>query len=317
MALTVSVIVPTFRRPDSLKECLEVLLNQEYVPLEVVIIDNDPGRTAQTVVKQFNRQFGDRGIGMCYVTTRKNSIPIARNLGVKLTTGDIVLFMDDDFILEKDYVSEIIKVYEMNPQALGVQGYAIENWCPPNLYRRIFYLHRLEHNKCQVMPSIYSAYPLELKSVMNCEWMGGFNSSFRRSVLEEFHHDEKLMKYSLGEDLDASFRIFKERPGTLFITPFARGIHKIAPGGRMNGKERVYMQEVYSLYLFYKLFTPTLKNRGVYLWSRFGLLLQMFNGCTLGALRQARLRVSAYAYCLMHAEEIKRGDLEFFNSTLS
>lgn len=52
------------------------------------------------------------GIVLRYLSSRKNSLPFARNLGVRESRGDIVLFLGDDVVLDGGYLDEIRKVSE-------------------------------------------------------------------------------------------------------------------------------------------------------------------------------------------------------------
>ena len=320
--MRISVVIATYNRPHDLEMCLDSVLAQTVLPLEILIVDNDLGNPVDGLVRERRPDFADRGAVLRYLPSSKNSLTAARNLGGKQTSGDIVLFLDDDVVLDKDYIHEILGVYAANPNILGVQGYIVPDQAQRmrNSVYRLFYWYHLERNRCRALPSVSATYPLALDGVMPCEWLSGANHSYRRSVLDEFDYDEQLIKYSDGEDLKFSYRVFCRYPGSLFITPFAKLVHNTSIEGRALGRELVYMQEIYGLYLFFKLFAPTLKNRLIYLWSRVGRLILILVSAmikqTPGSIAELRHRVSAYYICLRRSGEIKRGDLEFFNSTL-
>jgi len=79
--------------------------------------------------------------------------------------------------------------------------------------------------------------PIILSKIINCEWLSGSNMALKRNVLNEFRFDENLTKYSFGEDKLLSHSIFQKYPNSLFITPYAKIIHKVSEGGRMEDKE--------------------------------------------------------------------------------
>ena len=224
--------------------------------------------------------------------------------------------MDDDIILEATYLREILKVYEMKPDALGVQGYMLDDSERPNFWRKIFFQPYFESGTCRVFPSIRSTYPLAPDTLISCERLAGGNSAYRRSILAEFPFDESLLKYSFGEDLDQSYRVFKRYPGSLWLTPFARSIHKASPVGRATSQEHIYIREVYGLYLFYKLFVPTPYNQCVYWWSFLGRLLGQIKHPSRAAYDELAHMLGALGFCLRHLREIQCGSLESFNRTL-
>jgi GT2 family glycosyltransferase len=320
--LKVSVVIPTYNRPHDLSACFDSLLTQTILPLEVAVVDNGTEMASKALVDEREKEFADRGIALRYVRNDRNSLTAARNVGSRLSSGDIVLFLDDDVILDRDYIQEIIRVYEMNPNALGVQGYMAheEGRGMRDFFHRLFFWYHLERDRCRVLPSVSATYPLSLGKVIECQWLSGANQSYRRGILEEFQYDERLLKYAEGEDLEFSYRVFKKYPGSLFITPFARLIHNTSMQGRALGRELVYMREVYGLYLFFKLFDPGLKSKLIYLWSRIGRLVLTLARAGLkrppGISAELRYLLGAYYLCLRHLREVKGGDLEFFNRTL-
>jgi glucosyl-dolichyl phosphate glucuronosyltransferase len=167
------------------------------------------------------------------------------------------------------------------------------------------------------MPSVAQTYPFPLTHPIRCEWLTGCNFAFHRAIFAEFSYDEKLRKYSFGEDLDLSYRVFQRYRQALFLVPQARGQHKVSVTSRSAGQEYYSMREVYRLYLFYKLFQPTIKNQWVYGWSQLGRFLE----AVLLAFRERTfsnlsLLLHAYGYSLRNMAKIKRGELEFFNHQL-
>jgi len=320
--MQVSIIIPTYNRPKDLAECLDSISNQAYLPFEVLIIDNGNVAETKKFVKKNLSKFGKRNISLSYIKNDKeNSLTLARNIGARNARGDIVLFLDDDVILDKDYLKEILKVYEEQPDALGVQGFIEQEKVSKirNIIYKIFFLYHLERNCCRALPSGSVTYPYELGRTVSCQWLSGA-SSYRKQILKEFKFDEKLKKYSDGEDLEFSYRVFRKYQNSLYITPYAKMIHKTAFSGRALGKELINMREVYGLYIFYKFFNHTIRDRFIYIWSRIGRFLITLVRVAIrrptGGLLELIYLVGAYYLCLRHLGDIKQGKLEFFNQTL-
>lgn len=317
-----SIVISTYNRPGDLDACLASLLVQTAPPQEVVVVDNHPGCAARAVVEARTTAFARLGIAVRYLPSGANSLTAARNLGVRASSGNIVLFLDDDVVLDRAYVQEVLAVYEARPEALGVQGYIAEpNRGARDLLHRLFFWYHLEPNRCRVLPSVSATYPAGLNRVIPCQWLSGANHSYRRAVFVDFQYDERLVKYSDGEDLEFSYRVHRRHPGSLFITPFARLVHKTSRDGRAASRELTYMREVYGAYLFFKLFEPTWTNRLIYVWSRVGrfvlTLARVAAKRPRGGLAELRDLVGAYVLCLRRLRDLKRGDLRFFNETLT
>ncbi|KAF5437693.1 Glycosyltransferase, GT2 family, partial [Candidatus Methanophagaceae archaeon] len=244
------------------------------------------------------------------------------NVGIENATGDIILFLDSDVVLDKDYIKEIVKVYEMYPDALGVQGYItnIKYSTVMNAINKFFFFNFLEKTKCRILPSGFPTYPYTLKQIVFCQWLSGTNQSYKKSVFKEYRYDENLRKYSLSEDVDMSYRIFKTHFNSLLIVPYATLIHKHSKEGRIPKKQMVYMKQIYPLYFFYKNIDQNVKNKVIFLWSRIGYLLCNFGLFLLKPSKTKWLKwkyiICAYVSCIRHLREIKRGDLDFFNKSL-
>jgi len=321
--MQVSVIIVTYNRIRDLSKCLNSILVQASLPQEVLIVDNSSNDQVENLIKEKKDKFNKSSIFLKYKRNAKeNSLTTARNIGIKNVSGEIILFLDDDVILDKDYIKNILKVYIDYPNALGAQGYIMQQKRSRirNLIEKLFALYHLEKNKCIVLSSVSAIYPYPLNKTIPCQWLSGANHSYKKQVLEEFAYDEKLKKYSEGEDLEFSYRVFKKYPGSLYITPSAKLIHKTSPSGRILGKELIHMREIYGLYLFYKVFGPSWKNKLIYFWSRIGKLIlnigrSVFKLSLVGIIENFYIIV-AYTHCVKHCKKIKNGELDFFNETL-
>lgn len=308
--MQISIIVPTYNRVKDLRECLDLILIQTYLPVEVIIVDNGDNEGTENLVKDKKEEFEKSNTFLKYIKNkRENSLTVARNMVVENSVGKIILFLDDDVVLDKNYSKEILKVYEEYPNALGVQGYISPDKVSKigNLINKVFSLYYLEKDECKALSSVSLTYPYPLNKIVSCQWLSGANHSYRRQILEEFKYDEKLKKYSEGEDLEFSYRFFKKYPGSLYITPHAKLIHKTSPEGRILGEKLIFMRKIYGLYLFYKIFNQNIENKIIYMWSRVGKLIlnigrSIFKISTAGLIENIYL-IKAYMNCLRHLKK--------------
>lgn len=320
--MRVSIIIPTYNRPSDLEMCLRSILNQTLLPTEILVVDNAMSTPTKDLIDRIQKGIDPQVCTIIYILNNVNSLSVARNIGFDHAAGEIILFLDDDVVLDQHYVHKIVEVYKNNPEAKGVQGYIEPE--SRGFIREIvfksFYWYHLEKDLCRVLPSISSTYPVNLQSIISCEWLSGANHSYRREILEEFRYDEKLLKYCDGEDLDVSYRVFKKYPGSLLITPKAKLMHNTSITGRAMGKELVTMQEVYGLYLFYKLFDQSLSHKLIYCWSRTGRLLISIMRAAIrrkpGSWSEIKYLINSYIICIKHNKDIKNGNIQFFNSSL-
>ena len=91
-APTVSVIIPTLRRPASLARALESVARQD-VACQVVVVDNDPQGSAAPVIE---RMAAPPNLDLSYVASPVVGVANARNAGVAASRGEFIAFLDDD-----------------------------------------------------------------------------------------------------------------------------------------------------------------------------------------------------------------------------
>lgn len=93
-AALVSVVIPTFRRPDALRRALTSALAQvDTGAFEVVVVDNDPNRSAEAVVRALQ---AGASVPVIYAHAPIPGVANARNAGVAASRGDFIAFLDDD-----------------------------------------------------------------------------------------------------------------------------------------------------------------------------------------------------------------------------
>lgn len=103
--MTISLCIATYRRPDRLKALLDDLCQQQLLPSEVVVVDNDATGSARAVV------VGQRKSGapfpILYDIQPLKNISLTRNCTVALATGDWLAFIDDDERAPADWLKRL------------------------------------------------------------------------------------------------------------------------------------------------------------------------------------------------------------------
>lgn len=112
--LTVSCIILTQGdRPDELKRAVSSVQEQHGDPVEIVVVANGGAAT-------------DPPLGVQIVRLRENAgVPGGRNIGVEASTGDVVLFLDDDgWLRDKETVQRLRTMFRSRP-SLGIVSFRI------------------------------------------------------------------------------------------------------------------------------------------------------------------------------------------------
>jgi len=96
-----SVVIPTFNRPDLLRETLRLLAKQSVAPDEVVVVDN--GTVPASLAEDASWPFALR----YFRIAARAGAAQARNFGAALARGEFVAFLDDDDFWNPDYAERL------------------------------------------------------------------------------------------------------------------------------------------------------------------------------------------------------------------
>lgn len=118
-SLTIAII--THNRPLSLDKCLKNLTNQlpENITIKMIIIDNQPQSETK---KNISKYSSIKNIFITYHPQKSNSIPLARNLAIKLCTTPFLAFIDDDCLPDKNWLTIALSSIETNKKYAFIIG---------------------------------------------------------------------------------------------------------------------------------------------------------------------------------------------------
>jgi glycosyltransferase involved in cell wall biosynthesis len=111
----VSVVVPTRNRPTQIVPCVEALLAITGYE-EVFVIDQSDGSATKDNLARFDDP------RLHYVRTDTRGVTISRNLGIKLTKGDIIACTDDDCQVTPEWATSISAIFASDPEVAVVCG---------------------------------------------------------------------------------------------------------------------------------------------------------------------------------------------------
>ena len=210
----VSVVLSTYSRDrlEQALDCIKSLKAQSLLPKEIILVlDPDQG-----LVDFYKSRLPDY---VKVVVSEGFGLSKARNAGVKKAEGELVAFIDDDAVAEKDWLENLVKNYD-DPCVVGVGGFVEPKW---------------EGNHPVWLPE-------ELNWIVGCSYKGlperkatvrnpiGCNMSFRKSVFEKvgyFRSDigrfgKKLLA---GEEAELSTRILEKIPNSKIVYDPSAVVH--------------------------------------------------------------------------------------------
>jgi cellulose synthase/poly-beta-1,6-N-acetylglucosamine synthase-like glycosyltransferase len=177
---------------------VEACLAQDYPDVEVVVVDDGSTDDTERTVRQYPLRY------LC----QDNAGPAsARNRGWHTATGEIVCFTDSDCVPARDWVSRLVQEY-VSDQIAGVGGtYDIAN-----------------ANSLLAICIHEEIVQRHLRMPRDVNYLGAFNVSYRRAVLEEVGGFDESYGMASGEDNDLAYSVVK-RGYSLVFTRDARVAH--------------------------------------------------------------------------------------------
>lgn len=213
--LELSVIIPTYNRPEELENCICSILNQTLKPGEVIIVDD--GALDSIPLES---RLKDHGISVHYLKKKIPGLTESRNAGIKMATKDIITFLDDDVVLDAGFFEQMMSVFEndFKNEIGGVDG-LIVNQKPMTFQRRlrrfieILFLNS-GFNEGKILRSgFFTGIFTKEKSgagILFTDFLSGCCMSYRKTVFEHFKFTDRYRDFGFGEDKDFSYRVSRK-----------------------------------------------------------------------------------------------------------
>ncbi len=181
--MKITVIVPTYLRPQDLSRCLAALKLQTFPVDELWVIVRDTDRETWQFLESFQRD----SLPLHTATVTDVGVIAAMNIGLELATGDIVAFTDDDAAPHPDWLERIEAYYLADAKIGGVGG---RDW--------MYYGTKLEDGsqsvvgKLQWFGRLIGNHHMGNGEGREVDVLKGVNMSFRREAIADLRFDRRM-----------------------------------------------------------------------------------------------------------------------------
>ncbi|HEY0057705.1 MAG TPA: glycosyltransferase [Flavisolibacter sp.] len=179
----ISVVICSYNRADYIINAIDSLARQTVLPecFEVIVVDNNSKDNTESLVLEYIAQHPH--IDISYLLETRQGASYARNTGAAKSRGQLLCFMDDDAVAEKDYLEKILHFFDEHPDAAGLGGRIIPLYIPAKPAWMSHHVSSLVGNFDYAPEQTVFApgkYPLESnmivqKALFNA--IGGFNTA--------------------------------------------------------------------------------------------------------------------------------------------
>jgi len=112
----ISLIIVNYNRKDLLRQCLDSVRGQSFKDIEVIVVDNASTDGSVEMVKMYYSE-----VRLIW-NTRNLLFCKAYNQGIEAASGNFILCLNNDVILDKDYLKEALRAIGLNSKIGMVSG---------------------------------------------------------------------------------------------------------------------------------------------------------------------------------------------------
>jgi glycosyltransferase involved in cell wall biosynthesis len=283
-----SIIICTLHNRKGLENCIVSIAEQTLKPNEVIIVQGSADEEMEACVAVRIRDILQSNlISLKHVKTVR-SLVTQRNEGIDHAGGDVIVFLDDDVVLQRDYFHYLLEAYQSkwSDRLGGIQGTIIDcmngnPWHLKEVFKKLFLLGGMTGKGC-LLPSGNASYCGHPKGLTKVNIFNGCMMSFRREVLLENRFDSNFNELWAYDDVELSYRI--SRKYQLYQTPYAQ-LHHLQSSLTSEGHKRITRMFVFNrLYVFRLYFHHLKRNWLLFFWSNLGeLFYRIFLSVKLGS----------------------------------
>lgn len=199
MNIKISVIVPVFNLEQYIGRCLDSLLAQTYMNIEIIIIDDGSCDGSSQIIAKYEKEHSNIKV----IKQKNRGVTAARIAGVKAATGDYIGFVDGDDYIDADMYELLMNNMHQYHAEISHCGYQME-----------FSDGRIKafYNTGEVIVQDNTQGLIDLISGARVE-PGLWNKLYKKKLFENFRQDESIR---INEDLLMNYYLFKKAQNSVF-----------------------------------------------------------------------------------------------------
>lgn len=267
--ITMAVVIPTKNRPDDLMRAVESVKRQTRHPNEIIVVDQSFTDDIRAKIEYLLKKYDN--IKLTYIFNQDlTGLTSAKNLAIKSSESDALLFIDDDIILDEKFIEVLCAIYRKYPELDGVGGLSMLPEHKSSALRRKAAL-LFQAGPFRDFRAVLQAGYMGDKEIIRTWLLSGGLSSLRREVFEKVQFNDSLPGASPIEDFD-----FYSRARIYFqfaLAPAARALHNISSISRQSLRLSFERKCSGFSFIFSRYIRKTPLNWTAFLWKNVGISL--------------------------------------------
>lgn len=243
--MKISVIIPVYNVEKFLKKCLDSVINQTYKDIEVILVDDDSTDNSGKICDEFANTYS-----YIEVIHKKNEgLGLARNSGLKVATGDYVIFVDSDDFLEKDTVLNFVNILNKYHADTVIGGYKRVN-LNNEVISEVSYDEKLYEGADvyhKLFPKMLGSSPKGNDSIKMSVW----NVMYSMDIIKKYNLRFVSERQIISEDIIWNFDYFKHSSLSK-VTSFNEYNYRVTPGSLSQKYRPNIFESFVHLYMLLK-----------------------------------------------------------------
>ncbi|MEP7367854.1 MAG: glycosyltransferase family 2 protein [Acidobacteriota bacterium] len=275
LILQLSIVIPVYNSADYLRQCLNFVQLSADAPFEVVVVDDGSTDESAAVAREFGAKVLSTG--------GRKGPAVARNMGAKEATGDILFFIDADVCVRRNTIGLMLASFEEDPALDALIGSYDDSPAQRDFvsqYRNL--MHCFVHHNSRREASTFWSGCGAIRRDLFFEH-SGFDTSYDRPAIEDIELGYRLKSAKCKLMLDDGIQVKHLKRWTFWglvkTDVFDRGIpwtELILRDSRMPNDLNLQLSQRVSVALVYLILFAALFNvfwlRAPFLAPFFGLL---------------------------------------------
>ncbi|MEO1684969.1 MAG: glycosyltransferase family 2 protein [Cyanobacteria bacterium J06631_12] len=182
--MNITVIIPTYRRPNDLARCLSALVQQTRLADEVVVVARDTDQATWEFLAAYQSD-----LRLQTVTVNVPGVVAAMNAGLDVTSGELVAFTDDDAAPHKDWLETLESHFLIDAHVGAVGGRDVMCGRAPAMPapKRVEIV-----GKVQWFGRVIGNHSYGTGKAREVDVLKGVNMGFRVAALKEVYFDQRM-----------------------------------------------------------------------------------------------------------------------------
>lgn len=181
-----SVIIPAYNAEPTIRKCLDSVINNNYNDFEIIVIDDKSSDRTAEIIYSYKCDL------LRYIANGSNQkVSFTRNLGIKEANGGLILLLDSDAYVDKDWIKNHVEAHASIKADIiggGIVG-----------------IHNTIYGKTDAFCTWFTSIPHSRSYYLRHLHLPTNNLSIKRDVFNKIGYFDESLKNG-GEDTEFCFR---------------------------------------------------------------------------------------------------------------